>query len=497
MIGSDVVSLDGTAAGAFADKNVGAAKPVTVTGLSLTGADAVNYTLTQPTLSAAITQAGLTVTGLAAGDKVYDGTPAATLTGTAALVGVLGSDVVSLDGTAAGAFADENVGAAKAVTVTGLSLTGADAANYTLTQPTLSAAITQAGLTVTGLAAGDKVYDGTPAATLTGTAVLAGVLGSDVVSLDGTAAGAFADENVGAAKAVTVTGLSIIGANAANYALTQPTLSAAITQAGLTVTGLSADNKVYDGTTTATLTGTAVLAGVLGSDVVSLVGTAAGAFADANVGTSKSVNISGLSLTGADAANYSLTVPVATADITAAASSVLLVSSENPSAAGSNVTFTATVSSAAGTPAGDVVFSANGVPFSTNTLTVGIASASTTELPLGTNTVQAQYSGDGNFLADSASLDQVVEVPVVYSQTNTILSIVDNANGTLTLQFQGTPDAEYYVVSSSDVAAPVIGWTTIVASTNTAPSPSGIWSLIVTNSVSQQFYRSAAVNPVP
>ena len=66
-------------------------------------------------------------------------------------------------------------------------------------------------------------------------------------------------------------------------------------------------------------------------DIVSIIGlvcfigacflaAATGAFADANVGTNKAVTISGLALTGTDAANYTLVAPTATASITTALS---------------------------------------------------------------------------------------------------------------------------------------------------------------------------------
>src|SRR5205085_3637437 len=76
--------------------------------------------------------------------------------------------------------------------------------------------------------------------------------------------------------------------------------------------------------------------------------------------------------------------------VNAAASSTALVSSQNPSTETSNVTFTATVSSSGGTPAGDVVFLTNGVPFTTNTLSGGTAAFNTGSLPAGTNIIAAQ-----------------------------------------------------------------------------------------------------------
>lgn len=130
---------------------MGTGKSVTVGGLSLTGAHAGNYTLTQPTLGADITAAGLGVTGVTANDKSYDaGTGASLNLGSAQLSGVIGGDSVSLVTTSAlGSFADANVGADKTVTISGLALGGADSGNYTLTQPTTTADISAVQLTVT------------------------------------------------------------------------------------------------------------------------------------------------------------------------------------------------------------------------------------------------------------------------------------------------------------------------------------------------------------
>lgn len=82
----------------------------------------------------------VTVTGVGAVGKVYDGTTNAELDIThAVLSGVEANDDVTLDlsGVTA-AFADQNAGTGKTVTVTGqFKLTGKDASKYTLTQPDL------------------------------------------------------------------------------------------------------------------------------------------------------------------------------------------------------------------------------------------------------------------------------------------------------------------------------------------------------------------------
>jgi formylglycine-generating enzyme len=73
----------------------------------------------------------VTITGLSASNKIYDGTTEAKIVGYAALNGrKAGDDVRIVAGTAA--FADASPGNGKVVTFSGYSLTGADAGNYIL-----------------------------------------------------------------------------------------------------------------------------------------------------------------------------------------------------------------------------------------------------------------------------------------------------------------------------------------------------------------------------
>lgn len=75
----------------------------------------------------------------------------------------------------------------------------------------------------------------------------------------------------------------------------------------LTVSGATAENKVYDGTADAVIGG-AVLEGVIGAEDVSLADADKGVFAQSDVGSAIEVTAS-MSLTGADSANYMLTLP--------------------------------------------------------------------------------------------------------------------------------------------------------------------------------------------
>ncbi|MFW1737439.1 YDG domain-containing protein, partial [Acinetobacter sp. ULE_I037] len=83
------------------------------------------------------------------------------------------------------------------------------------------------------------------------------------------------------------------------------------------VTDISANNRIYDATTNATLnTGSAQFTGMVAGDELK-VATATGQFGDKNVGIAKQVSIQGVSLSGADAHNYELVNNTAqtTADI--------------------------------------------------------------------------------------------------------------------------------------------------------------------------------------
>src|SRR5262249_21193477 len=271
----------------FEDKNVGTNKKVTVASVSLSGTDAGNYAVrlfgsTDGTTALApgnITRRSLHVSATAA-NRVYDGSTSATVTLTDDRVA---GDTLTQSFVLA-RFSDANVGTGKTVTVSSIAISGADAGNYTLanTNASTTADIAAKGLTVSGITAIDKAYDGTTTATLnTANAKLVGVVGNDAVSLvTSGATGAFADTKIGPGKTVQVSGLTLSGAAAGNYPLPQPTATANITKKALTVTGVTADDRVYDSGTGATIhTANAALAGVVGNESVTL-GTAdaSGAF---------------------------------------------------------------------------------------------------------------------------------------------------------------------------------------------------------------------------
>ncbi|NBV96720.1 MAG: hypothetical protein EBT30_04110 [Verrucomicrobia bacterium] len=306
---ASVLLDDSGVTASFADKNVGAGKPVAVSGYVLQNNTtlASNYALTQPTgVTGTITAKALTITGATVADRIYDGSSDAPLSG-GTLVGVFGSEDVQLRSLAA-SYADAHVGAAKPVANTGFSLTGADIGNYTLTQPTLTGRVDPKNLFVTGVTAVTRAYDRTTNVALTGTAVLSGLVTGESLTLDtNNAVASLADWNADTNKAVTVTGFAVSGVTAGNYNLVQaPNLTVDITPRSVSLAGLTSLTKEYDGTTAISLSGISGLNGVISPDDVQLGGSAAGQFADPLVGANKPVAVTGATLAGADAANYAL-----------------------------------------------------------------------------------------------------------------------------------------------------------------------------------------------
>jgi filamentous hemagglutinin family protein len=339
-IAGDVLTLGGSAS--FADKNVATGKTVGVTSITVTGTDAANYTFnTTAATTANITAKALTVSATGV-NKVYDG-----LTGAVATLADnrIAGDVLTLGGAAS--FANKNVGTGKAVGVSGITVTGTDAANYTFnTTAATTANITAATLTVSATGV-NKVYDG-----LTGAAVTYGDnrIAGDVLTFTGTAG--FADKNVAAAKAVSVSGITLGGADAGNYTFnTTAAATADITARALTVSAAGV-SKVYDGLTNATAT---LSDNRIAGDVLTLAGTAS--FADKNAATAKAVSVSGIAVTGTDAANYTFNATAATtADITVKQLTVTGVTASNKVYDGATATTVSAAGAAfAGIVAGDVV----------------------------------------------------------------------------------------------------------------------------------------------
>lgn len=324
VVMGDDVSL-ATALGAYADKNAGNGKVITITGLTLGGAAAGNYSVsvTPGTVTGDVEKALISaVSGLSAQSKVYDGGDTATLDATnAVLTGFVSGDALTLTGSAS--FLAPSAGTNKDISVSGLALAGADAANYELANAlqnsfnvSTAAAITPKALTLTGVSGITRTYDGTTAVALDLTgAQLGGIILGDDVSF-ASAQGIYADKNAGSGKEISLSSYLLSGLAAGNYTLTitPGTVTGTVERAVISsIGGIIALNKTADGTVMATLdTSGALFNGMVTGDRLR-VATATGVFAGAEPGTGKTVLISGLSLGGADAMNYTLASSTATA----------------------------------------------------------------------------------------------------------------------------------------------------------------------------------------
>lgn len=316
-----LVSLDSAGYSAtFNNKNVATGKTVTILGLDLSGTGASNYSLTQPTLNDGVITVRTLVVTADGTTKVYDGNDNATIIVTLSNDRVLGDDIALTHTATFDGPNGKNVGTDKPVSVTDITITGGvDAGNYTLGNTTAGAMadITPANLTAT-ITAADKTYDGNDSATIIGRTPI-DVIGSDEIILTGGTA-TFADANVGINKVVSAVGITHTGDDALNYSYNgTATGEADITPLGITGS-FSANNKVYDGNTSAEVL-TQLLTGVLPGDIgnVILTGGTAG-FADPNVADGIVVTeIMAMTLTGSAAGNYELTgVAPTDADITKA-----------------------------------------------------------------------------------------------------------------------------------------------------------------------------------
>jgi len=206
--------------------------------------------------------------------------------------------------TASAAYGTAWVGTSHTVTVT-YTLGGTDAGNYTApgSQTFETGEITSRTLTVSGLAAVSRAYDGTTVAALTGTPTVSGMVGADDVTVAGTATGRFSDKNEGVAKPVAVAGLSLVGAAAGNYSLGTITLVADVTRAPLRIVAED-KRKVYDG---AVFEGFTVrFEGFLGADTVEVVSGAASFGGPAVTAVAVGRYAIVVAAEGMTAANYSL-----------------------------------------------------------------------------------------------------------------------------------------------------------------------------------------------
>ncbi len=369
--------------------------------LSSAGASSVN--ITTAASGNAVAPKTLTITGLTADDKEYDGTSFATLSGTAVLNGVLSADDANVSlviDSATAEFSSPEVGVSIPVIVSGYSLLGSAISNYTLQQPTgLTASIT-----ITGLQAQTITFGALANATYGDADITLGASASSGLVVS------YSSSNTAVA---TVAGnvLTIVGVGTTTITASQlgdasynpaPNVLQNITVNALpvTISGIAISDKPYNGTTAATITGTAVLSpsAVLGDDVA-IGGTPVAVFDSALVGTAIPVTVSGYALTGTKASNYALSQPTGlTAAITVADQTITFNALSTYYINDATFTLGATASSALA-----VSYS------SSNTAVATISGSTVTIVGTGTATITASQAGDTNYNA-ALAVDQTLTV---------------------------------------------------------------------------------------
>ncbi|MGJ0372452.1 YDG domain-containing protein [Aliarcobacter cryaerophilus] len=322
--GSDNIAIDTTnLVATFVDKNVGTHQ-VNISGITLGGADANNYNVVAPnSLTASITQKGLTISNITANNKTYDGTTTATLSNIGSLVGLVTGEDLVLNNPTSVIFSSKDVADGITVTASGYTISNKDsfkASNYNLldTSKTTTANISKADLTAT-LNDNSKIYDGTSYSGGSGITYNGFVNGETASLLGGNLVYS------GTSQGAKDTGNYIIsgsGLTSNNYNISFVNGKLTINKKDLTISNITANNKTYDGTTTATLSNIGTLDGLVTGEDLVLNNPTSVIFSSKDVADGITVTASGYTIADKDsfkASNYNLldTSKTTTANIVA------------------------------------------------------------------------------------------------------------------------------------------------------------------------------------
>ena len=219
------------------------------------------------------------------------------------------------------------------------------------------------------------------------------------------------------------------------------------------IDGLGAANKVYDGTTVVTLTGTASLLGLIGEDDVTIIpGTAV--FASATAGDDIAVLFSGYSIGGESVGNYELTSqPVGvTADIDKKQLTISGVSATSR-AYDTTTAVVLTGGTLVGVETGDVVSFALGAGTMTN--------ANAGDNKAVTTTIALAGADQGNY---TLTQPDYVTVNITKAAGGTVSTptIEDKTDTSITLNAVSTPSTGQVVeyARNSTSTTPTTGWQT-------------------------------------
>ncbi|QWD79425.1 autotransporter-associated beta strand repeat-containing protein [Polynucleobacter sp. MWH-Spelu-300-X4] len=188
---------------------------------------------------------------------------------------------------------------------------GMAALGYTVTATNGTLTVNQKTISISGFTVADKTYDGTTTATVTNSGTVSGQITNDLVSVSSVTA-AFGDKHAGQNKTLTISGGTLTGADSANYtASISGSATATITAKAVTLTAPSI-TKAYDGLLTYTTQAAdraAIASALVGGDTISAITLV---YSDKNVGTSKTVTPSSVTISdGNNGNNYTVTYAAA------------------------------------------------------------------------------------------------------------------------------------------------------------------------------------------
>jgi subtilisin-like proprotein convertase family protein len=322
-----------------------------------------------------------TYSGFVNGDTTNQLSSQATLTTTAAAASPVGTYPITVSGAANSNYAISFVEGTLTVTPATLTVLAVNSAKvYGASLPILR-------VNYSGFANGDTTNQLTSQATASTTATAASPVGVYPVSVSGTASPNYIVSHVGGTLTVTKAPLTVMALNTNKiYGTPLPSFKA-------TYNGFVNGDTTNQLSSQATLTTTATAGSPVGSYPIIVAGAAN--------------------------ANYSIAFQSGQLTITKASTAGIVTTSSHPSLPGTGVTFTMTVNAVmpgAGVPTGTVQFVIDGVNSgSAVVLSGGVANRTLSSLAVGTHSVLAEYSGDGNFTGTTNVLspDQLVNTPPV------------------------------------------------------------------------------------
>ncbi|MCC5033703.1 Ig-like domain repeat protein [Streptomyces sp. WAC 00631] len=405
-----------------------------------------------------VLQVAPTVTGFAPATGSPDGGTPVTITGTE----FVNVQSVSIAGVEAAAFTVDSptsitattaaaaTGTSGPVAVTTPDGTGASAASFTyVAAPAVTGFVPVAGPPSGGTAV---EITGSDFTNVTGVSVAGQPVASYTVNSSTGITAVTAPAPLGSSGPVTVTTLYGTGSSGGVFTyVSEPTTTTVVVE---TVPAYCGDDVVITATvtsptgpvTTGTLTFLVTENGPVQVLAPDASGQASATFTDLPVGLRHAVAV----YEPADDGHLSSASAVTPVTVSAAPTTTTVTAVPNPADPAESVLLTATVAGPPGhpgTPTGTVTFSAvGGGVLGSAELTGGQAQITTSGLPAGTTTVQADYEGDTCFGASSGTVDVVVNPPAPTLLTATPATIRLRSNGTFvirnvsaTLTSGGTP----------------------------------------------------------